>query len=110
MDYSKYFCGEDGYCDNYEKAEIVVLPVPYDGTSTWQKGADKGPENIIEASGTLEMYDIETGTEVFKRGIYTAAPVVEKSSPEVYKLIIEADKQIKKRKLVKDYSLLDISV
>ena len=24
-------------------AKIVLIPVPYDGTSTWQKGADKGP-------------------------------------------------------------------
>ena len=27
-----------------ETAKIVLIPVPYDGTSTWQKGADKGPK------------------------------------------------------------------
>ena len=27
-----------------EKAKVVLIPVPYDGTSTWGKGADKGPE------------------------------------------------------------------
>jgi len=32
-----------------EQAKIVLIPVPYDGTSTWQKGADKGPKAFLEA-------------------------------------------------------------
>jgi agmatinase len=58
------------YCDQ-EKSEIVIIPVAYDGTSTWIKGADKGPEAIIEASSNMELYDIETDSEVYKRGIFT---------------------------------------
>jgi len=69
------------YC-NEEKSPIVILPVPYDGTSTWVKGADKGPEAILEASANMELFDIETETEVYKKGIYTARPVKEKKSPE----------------------------
>jgi agmatinase len=65
-----------------ESARIVVLPVPYDGTSTWIKGADRGPEAIIAASANMELFDIETGSEVFRRGIFTAPAVTEKSSPE----------------------------
>jgi len=42
------------------------VPVPYDETSTWGKGADKGPEALLEASANMELYDIETGTEVYK--------------------------------------------
>ena len=34
----------------YEQSRIVLMPVPYDGTSTWIKGADKGPQAIIDAS------------------------------------------------------------
>ena len=30
----------------YANAAIAVLPVPYDGTSTWIKGADRGPEAL----------------------------------------------------------------
>ncbi|GAF02271.1 agmatinase [Saccharicrinis fermentans] len=82
MDYTKYFCGEDGYCLDYNKAAVAVLPVPYDGTSTWVKGSDKGPAALIEASGTLEMFDIETGNDVSKKGIYTLPPVIEDRSPE----------------------------
>lgn len=66
----------------YEGAEIAILPVPYDGTSTWIKGADRGPEALLDASYNLEFYDIETTTEVYRRGIATLEPVVEASSPE----------------------------
>ncbi|EAY25698.1 agmatinase [Microscilla marina] len=65
-----------------ENAQIVILPIPYDKTSTWIKGADKGPQAILEASYNMEFYDIETQTEVYKRGIYTAPPVTENASPE----------------------------
>ena len=54
-----------------ENAGIVIIPVAYDGTSTWVKGADKGPEAIIDASANMELYDIETDSEVYKRGIFT---------------------------------------
>ena len=33
-----------------QTAQIVLLPVPYDGTSTWIKGADRGPAAILEVS------------------------------------------------------------
>jgi len=65
-----------------KSAKIVIVPVPYDGTSTWVKGADKGPEAIIEASANMELYDIETDAEVFRQGIFTDKPIKEKSTPE----------------------------
>lgn len=65
-----------------EKAKVVLIPVPYDGTSSWGKGADKGPDAFLEASANMELYDIETGTEVYQQGIYLADAVAEKSSPE----------------------------
>ncbi|KPK44938.1 MAG: agmatinase [Phycisphaerae bacterium SG8_4] len=54
-----------------ENARIVIIPVAYDGTSTWMKGADKGPDAIIEASANMELYDIETDSEVYRQGIFT---------------------------------------
>jgi len=65
-----------------EKSRIVILPVPYDETSTWIKGSDKGPEAILEASTQVELYDIETEREIYKAGIYTADPITENSSPK----------------------------
>ncbi len=66
----------------YEKSKIVIVPVPYDGTSTWGKGADLGPEAILEASANMELYDIETDSEVYRHGIFTAEAVTEDSSAE----------------------------
>jgi agmatinase len=65
-----------------ENAGIVVIPVPYDNTSTWIKGADLGPAAIIEASAHMELYDIETDSEVYKKGIFTAESVDGQELPE----------------------------
>lgn len=65
-----------------EKSKIVLIPVPYDGTSTWGKGADKGPAAFLEASENLELYDIETNTEVYKQGVYLSEYISENTSPE----------------------------
>jgi agmatinase len=61
-----------GEYSNLRDARIVIVPVPYDRTSTWIKGADKGPAAIIEASANMELYDIETDCEVYRKGIFTA--------------------------------------
>lgn len=66
----------------YELSPIVILPVPYDGTSTWIKGADKGPEAILAASENMELYDIETDSEIYRKGIHTLNPIVHDGDPE----------------------------
>jgi agmatinase len=67
---------------NYDESGIVIVPVPYDETSTWMKGADKGPDAILHASVNLEFYDVETSSEAHLKGIHTIAPVLEKETPE----------------------------
>jgi len=92
-----------GIPDKYSRiddAKVVLIPVPYDGTSSWQKGADKGPEAFLEASENMELYDIETKSEVYKKGIYLAPAVTEDASPEkmvdtVYKTVKNYIKQEK---------------
>ena len=82
MNISKTFAGIPDVYASSDKAKIVLIPVPYDGTSTWQKGADKGPKAFLEASENMELYDIETDSEVYKEGIYLADAITENSSPE----------------------------
>jgi agmatinase len=65
-----------------DTSKIVLVPVPFDGTSTYMKGADKGPEAILRASPNLEFYDIQTDYEVFTEGIYTDSPVKGFKKPE----------------------------
>ena len=49
---------------SYDESKIIIVPVPYDATSTYIRGADRGPAAILEASPALDVYDIETGTQV----------------------------------------------
>lgn len=65
-----------------DSAAAAVLPVPYDRTSTWKKGADRAPAAIIEASHHIEWYDPVVGEEVCRRGIATLDPVLCHAGPE----------------------------
>ena len=67
---------------NPATAAISVIPVPYDETSTWMKGADDGPRAIIGASAAVEWLDVQTGTEVHRHGIATLDPVLVDGPPE----------------------------
>lgn len=85
-----------GIPDKYariDEAKVVLIPVPYDGTSTWGKGADKGPDAFLDASENMELYDIETKSEPYKKGVYLAPPVTENSSPE--KMVEAVHKTVK---------------
>lgn len=102
MEIETNFGGLEEKYSNPENARVVILPIPYDETSTWGKGADDGPAAILEASANMEIYDIETNSEVYKIGIHTTEPVTEKSSPEnmVYAVEAEVSKFLKLGKFV----------
>jgi agmatinase len=91
---TKTYAGIPEEIAKLDKAKIVLIPVPYDGTSTWQKGADKGPEAFLDASANMELYDIETGTEVYHQGVHLVDAVTENSSPEA---MVEAVHQVTKK-------------
>jgi agmatinase len=85
-----------------EQSKIVLIPVPFEGTSIWQKGASEGVEAFLQASETMETYDIETDTEVYLQGIHLVGAITENSSPksmidEVHQTV---KKHIKKNKFV----------
>lgn len=77
------FCGLPDEYANLDMAAIVLLPVAFDLTTTYQKGSDKGPEALIEASRNLELYDIETDSEVYEKGIHTANEIRKNTSEEM---------------------------
>lgn len=56
-------------------AKFIVIPVPYDLTSTYQPGSRRGPAAIIEASTNMELYDEELKKETYMAGIHTTLPV-----------------------------------
>jgi len=98
----KNYAGIEDEFSRYEKAEVVLIPVAYDGTSTWQKGADKGPKAFLDASENMELYDIETNSEVYRKGIFLNEELSGFTSPDdmVKTVHDEVKDHIKNRKLV----------
>jgi len=54
-----------------ETARVVLVPVPYDNTTTYKTGARDGPLELLRASAHLEDFDHELGIDVAKIGIHT---------------------------------------
>lgn len=65
----------DAKYSSFEDSRFVVIPVPYDLTSTYQSGSRRGPGAIIEASCNLELYDEELSRETYLSGIHTCSPL-----------------------------------
>ena len=63
-------------------AKAAILPVPYDRTATWKKGAARAPEAILEASHHIEFYDVVPGVEPGSWGIATLDPILFDGPPE----------------------------
>ena len=70
-------------------SRISIIPVPYDLTSTFKKGADRGPDALLNASAQVELYDIPTRTEVHRHGILTHDPICCDQSPEQLAELVE---------------------
>lgn len=63
---------------SYNEAKAVILPIPYEATTTYRKGCEHGPESVLDASDQLEAYDEELEREVcMDFGIYTHAPIAD---------------------------------
>ncbi len=68
---------------NYQKAKVVIFPVPYSSTTYWKSGTKEGPRAIIDASRRIELYDAELKKDPSKVGIFTMEELEpSKSSPE----------------------------
>jgi agmatinase len=77
------FCELPDELADLDHAVAAVLPVPYDLTSTWKKGADQGPRAILAASHHVEWYDLATRRETCRLGIATLDAVTTDQGPEV---------------------------
>lgn len=54
-------------------ARVVLIPAPWDVTTSYGGGTDKGPEAILQASPQIDLYDIEFG-EAWKKGYHMEKP------------------------------------
>ncbi len=85
----------------FSSARAVVLPVPYDLTTSYISGTRHGPQAIIDASTHLELYDEELHSEPYRLGIHTLPPLEPSAAgpeetiqrvEEVIRWLIERDK------------------
>jgi len=80
--YVRYGGVDLSYVD-FDKAKVVIIPAPYEGTVTYRKGTRNGPSAIFEASKYMELFDEEINAETFKIGIHTMPPLdIADLSPE----------------------------
>jgi agmatinase len=56
---------------DYAAAKAVILPVPYDSTTSYRSGTRDGPFSILAASRNVELYDADLGCEPLNAGIHT---------------------------------------
>ncbi|MDA0973082.1 MAG: agmatinase [Bacteroidetes bacterium] len=78
----RHFVGIETENGSYEKSKVLLQSIPYDGTSTWGKGADRGYEAFMDALDNMEVYDIETASEVYLEGIHVLDELKGFNSPE----------------------------
>jgi len=63
---------------SYEASRVVILPIPYEATTSYRKGCENGPDALLEASQQLENYDDELEREIASdAGIYTYSPIAD---------------------------------
>ena len=51
-----------------EESRVVIIPVPYEATTSYGGGTSRGPAAVLEASRQVDLYDRETGRP-YEQGI-----------------------------------------
>ena len=72
-----------------ERANCVVIPVPFDATTCYKSGARDGPAAILAASPHMELYDEDADCQGWRWGIHTDGPVEPRLPPEAMTAAVE---------------------
>ncbi len=88
------FGGDEVKPIDFDKADIAVLPVCYEKSPSYGKGAEYGPFHILTASAQLEGIDDETFARWAFYKIHTLRPLFPGKNPE--KAMRRIEKQAKK--------------
>ena len=91
LDKNRNFLGLPLEYSSFEQAGVIILPAPYERTSSYGQGSKRGPEAILEASVQLEDFDEELNTVIYRRcnGIATLEPMqfASETAPEAMERI-----------------------
>jgi len=78
-----------------KSASFVIVPIPYEKTTSYGKGTKYGPKAILSASTQLELWDEELKEETYKKGIFTTKPLKFSNFSELEKNVEKLLTQIK---------------
>lgn len=73
---------DDDRYSSFDSARILVWPISYEGTVSYGTGTGDGAMAIVDASRNMELYEEDTGAEVYKLGIHTLDEFEPLSTPE----------------------------
>jgi agmatinase len=65
------FGGSKPETKTFDASGVVILPVPFERTTSYVPGTRNGPREILQASAHMELWDEELGVDVHSRGIFT---------------------------------------
>ena len=96
------FLGLEEEFSNFDKSKFVVIPVPYDSTTSYVSGCRNAPFEIIKASRQVELFDIETKEEAYKKGVCTIDEIepVRGNSEAMVRRVYEVVKDILDKKKI----------
>jgi agmatinase len=78
----------------YEHSQVVILPVPYEHSTTYLKGTAQGPRAILNASHEIELFDEYLKQETFHVGIHTLPFIQIDSHSEAFVNQLDAEVDI----------------
>jgi agmatinase len=55
----------------FDESAAVILPVPFDRTTSYVPGTRNGPRELLVASAQVELWDEELGVDVHGHGMFT---------------------------------------
>ena len=89
------FLGADLPETPYEDSQVVVLPLPFERTTSYGRGTEKGPEGLLVASGYVELYDEELAIEPMTQGICTV-PAFQPESDDLAAAMAEMEAEARR--------------
>jgi agmatinase len=85
------FLGLDAEFSSFERARVLVLPIPFEATVSYGGGTADGPAAIIVASQQVELYDREVDREpALAYGVHTLPALDLPDAPDAAVGVIQA--------------------
>jgi agmatinase len=75
----------------FAESAAVILPIPFDRTTSYGQGTKHGPRELLLASAQVELWDEELGIDVHPRGLFTA-PELDLSARTLDDAIVEINR------------------